>query len=269
MLLEDRHDGIISIVGRILYLGHAVEIRPFRQYPPPKETSVGGGASILKILPEEIGRPVTEGLVSLAKAFRPKHLQVVPHDAYVNGQWTLGTLTIRVDADGYTAEQITIALEVPDENARSNARRIEGTLDGYFETGTEGLIWSVEDDNRPGIDRPEPICEGDQLTVLDGRGEVAWKGIIRCDRKVGWQGYPRNRKYGQQCALGYWVHWIQEGFKPDDWARYFVRPVYDRFRGILIKKPEGKRNPRLGPDPVEACIDRPCPPNVHDEKMKA
>ena len=128
-------------------------------------------------------------------------------------------------------------------------RRFEGELIDFFETGTEGVIWMLEDDRGIGREALEPICEGDRLTILDQLGNELWRGIIRCDKKIGLRPYPLNPQYGQQCALGHWVHWIQHGFKPDDWAKFFIRPDHDRLRGVLVRKPGIKRNPRLGPEP--------------------
>jgi hypothetical protein len=93
----------------------------------------------------------------------------------------------------------------------------------------------------------EPIYEGDHLTILDQLGNVSWKGIIRCDKEVGRLRHPLNPENDQQHALGMWVHWIQQGFKPDAWAKFFVRPDYDRLRGILVRKRSSKRDPRPGP----------------------
>lgn len=89
------------------------------------------------------------------------------------------------------------------------------------------------DDRRDGHEGLQEIRENDHLTILDALGRTLWKGIIRCDRKTGWRPYPLNPANGQQCALGLWVHWIQAGFQPDEWAKFFVRPRYDSYRGIL------------------------------------
>ncbi|GEM_PF-1069090 len=202
------------------------------------------------LMPDEIGKPLTDSIISQAASFEPKHLQIVPHDAYMNSTWTPGALTLRLDNDGYSVKDITLALAAPKQSLHVGLGRFEGELIDFFETGTEGVIWMLEDERRFGREALESICEGDHLTILDQLGKVLWRGIIRCDNRVGWRRYPMNPQYGQQCALGRWVHWIQRGFKPDDWARYFIRPDYDRLRGILVRRTGSKRDPRSTPKSI-------------------
>ena len=93
----------------------------------------------------------------------------------------------------------------------------------------------VEDDCRHGREALEMICEGDHLTITDQLGAILWRGTIRCDKETGLRPHPLNVQYSQQCALGCWVHWIQKGFEPDEWAKFFMRADNDRLRGILRK----------------------------------
>jgi hypothetical protein len=106
----------------------------------------------------------------------------------------------------------------------------------------------IDDEDRGGRDALETICEGDHLKILDQLGRTLWKGTIRCDKKTGWRAYPKNPEYGQQCALGYWIHWVQKGFAPDDWAKFFIRVEYEHFQGILVRGRRSPRKPRLGPE---------------------
>ena len=223
--------------------------RLMRIYPPIEQGKWGPFGTVFDLLPDECGKPLTERVVTLAQAFKPAMLQIVPRDHSMNGEWTVGVLTIRLSEDRYTVDKVTLALELPNQAALSESSRFEGELIDYFETGSEGVVWMIEDERRHGREALEMICEGDHLTIEDQLGRMRWKGIISCDKKTGWQRYPLNPEYGQQCALGHWVHWIQRGFTPDDWARFFIRPDYDRLHGILVKRGRGKRDPRLGPDP--------------------
>jgi hypothetical protein len=109
------------------------------------------------------------------------------------------------------------------------------------------VIWMLRDDCRNGHDALELLCQGDHLTITTRVGAVVWSGVIECDKRTGWTRYPRNPKLGQQTALGLWIHWVQKGFAPDDWAKLFVRPSNDRLRGRLLRK-RGERDARLGPE---------------------
>lgn len=114
-------------------------------------------------------------------------------------------------------------------------KRYEGTTEAYFETGTEGIIWSVVIDGKF-EDRREALrslCKGDKLTVLGKDGMPLWEGVIDYDWRTGYEKYPLNPALGQQVALGAWVHGVQKGFKPNDWAKLFFEPK----RCILIKGP--------------------------------
>lgn len=99
--------------------------------------------------------------------------------------------------------------------------KFQGTLEGFFETGTEGIIWTLIKDNLKGYEALETIQEGDQLKVFNPDGSVAFDGIIKADFEIGYMEYPLNPGYGQPCALGMWIHWTQSGFQPDDWAKLF------------------------------------------------
>jgi len=128
----------------------------------------------------------------------------------------------------------------PGENHVPNAvapHPINGVLHDWFETGTEGVIWALIDDDHPDgdYDGLHVIHEGDHLTILSETGQATWQGIIKCDRKIGAIPRPTNPNYIQQAALGCWVHWIQTGFEPDRWAEFFIRGDAAPLRGILIK----------------------------------
>jgi hypothetical protein len=262
-LLPTRHD-VIAIYGASKNIRSAVQEmrsrsalgkhfrararRLMRRFPALPSSKWGKQANTFNLLPDEIGKPLSNRALDLAKAFRPSTLQVLRHDEPINGAWTDGVLTIRLSEDGYTVAEIGIALDLPEQVSQKSSRRVEGDLIDYFETGTEGVIWMLEDDSRHGREALEAICEGDHLTITDQLGAIMWHGTIRCDKKTGRRPYPMNPQYGQQCALGCWVHWIQEGFKPDAWASFFMRGDDARLRGVLVKKHGRKRDPRLGPE---------------------
>jgi hypothetical protein len=187
----------------------------------------------LEILGEEIGRPVGPGAIRRISAFSPSQIEIRGHQNPCSASLTDRAVCIRRHADGYTIERITMVLSV----ARpAESKVISGVLEDFFETGTEGVVWSVYDEDEYGYDGLHTIDEGDHLTIFNQLGHRLWAGRIRCDRKSGWKRYLGNPRYGQPCALGRWIHWTQKGFKPDDWARFFIRPKRDRLRAILKKR---------------------------------
>lgn len=114
-------------------------------------------------------------------------------------------------------------------------RVIEGVLEDYFETGTEGVIWSVFEDDKKSYDGLHPIDSGDKLTIYNEDGTVRWVGRIDPDFKTGYQKYPMNPSCGQQVSCGRWVHWIQKGFDPDEWGKMFFQ-YEPRLRAKLEKR---------------------------------
>ncbi len=104
-----------------------------------------------------------------------------------------------------------------------------GTLQTWFETGLEGLEWVLDideefkgkSDKNLVYDDFTLIDDGDHLTIYGENGETVFAGEIVKDRKEGWRPYPGNPEFGQPTALGYWIHWTQQGWKADDWARLF------------------------------------------------
>ena len=88
--------------------------RLMRQNPQLPKAEWGPFGTMYQLMRQEIGRPLTERTVKSAAALKPQVLQIVPHDAYLNSTWTVGTLTIRINEDGYTVQDITLAVAQPD-----------------------------------------------------------------------------------------------------------------------------------------------------------
>lgn len=118
---------------------------------------------------------------------------------------------------------------------------IKGKLEPFFETGTEGIIWSVTEDGKEGYDSLHSLDEGDLLTVLvpDGSGAVVWEGNINYEWKRNFRNYPGNPDHGQQEIGGMWVHGIQENVEPDDWGMWF----YKQYPCELVKAGIGRLSP--------------------------
>jgi hypothetical protein len=116
-------------------------------------------------------------------------------------------------------------------------KKYAGVLEGWFETGTEGIVWALCEDGKSGYEAMQIIEKGNHLKVFDDNGKVVFEGEIDPDEKIGWQEYPLNPGHGQPCALGMWVHWTQRGWQPDDWARLFIRFKGEEYlRAELTKK---------------------------------
>lgn len=205
------------------------------KYPPlkPDNRSRPRNPQTLEVLGDEIGHALGHGTILRLLALAPSQIEIRRHREPLYASWADRAAYIQLQPDGYSIQQITMVVSV---EPIASAGVVTGVLEDFFETGTEGVIWSVYDDDNRGYDGLHTIEEGDHLTICDQLGHRIWAGIIRCDRKAGWKRYPLNPKYGQPCALGHWVHWTQKGFKPDVWARFFIRPQRDRLRAILRKK---------------------------------
>ena len=55
---------------------------------------------------------------------------------------------------------------------------ITGVLDAYFETGTEGVIWSVYEDGKTGYDGLNCLHTGDHLTIYDKKDRNNTYGTV-------------------------------------------------------------------------------------------
>jgi hypothetical protein len=109
---------------------------------------------------------------------------------------------------------------------------INGKLEPFFETGTEGILWSLYDDKNNGYNSLHVIKNGDFLEVINENNELYWSGLIMLEYKRRFTSYPNNPKYGQQEIFGYWVHGFQEKIEPEYWSKMF----FDKMTAILKKK---------------------------------
>jgi hypothetical protein len=101
--------------------------------------------------------------------------------------------------------------------------KVRGRLEPFYETGTEGVVWSLQDPWLPGYDGLWCLRDGDHLKVIDG----GWEGKISLD-------YQRNQMsnehgYSGQAVYGFWVNGLQEDAEAERWAHMFV----NRARAIL------------------------------------
>jgi len=112
---------------------------------------------------------------------------------------------------------------------------IFGTLDNFFETGTEGVHWAI--DKAPSgyskgasYDDLFLLEEGDHLEIYDpetlyvkGEHKILWSGVIKKDNESCLCTRHTNPEVKQQLVNGYWVHWLQQGFEDyEQWCWFFV-----------------------------------------------
>lgn len=108
--------------------------------------------------------------------------------------------------------------------AGSNDVPIIGVAEWFFETGFEGVRWTVSTDygaSRRSNENVYFLRDGDQLTIYDTDGGILFDGIVDLDFQVNWRPYPQNPGDGQQAIGPCWVHGVQRGVTPDLWADWF------------------------------------------------
>lgn len=114
---------------------------------------------------------------------------------------------------------------------------IKGKLEPFFETGTEGVIWSVYEDGGKGYDGLHCLDQGDYLTIFEdeNKTKILWEGNVDLEYERNYRPFPMNPKYGQQEVLGFWVRGLQKDIEPDIWATWF----FDHLPAELYKSEVG------------------------------
>ena len=102
---------------------------------------------------------------------------------------------------------------------------IKGMLEPFYETGTEGVVWSVNDENKTGYDALHCLGRGDHLAIYDlvNPAELVWYGNIDYEYERNKQPFPLNPQYSQQAVFNHWVHGIQKDVEPEQWATWFFK----------------------------------------------
>lgn len=67
--------------------------------------------------------------------------------------------------------------------------------EAFFETGSEGICYQLYDTSKEGYDGIVPLSDGDQLTIFNKEGGIAFCGIINKDRKTNREIYHYYKKY--------------------------------------------------------------------------
>lgn len=96
-----------------------------------------------------------------------------------------------------------------------------GKLEAFFETGTEGVVWSTYEDGKQGYDALCCLQDGDYLKVISPEGAVVFDGEVNLEWERNFRQYPMNPSLGQQEVDGFWVRGLQVGVDPQDWSKWF------------------------------------------------
>ena len=100
---------------------------------------------------------------------------------------------------------------------------VEGRGEAYWETGTEGVLWAVVVDEKPGYDGLYILKDGDRLTVFDrdNQAKVLWSGVVDLEYESNKQHATYNPNYVAQAVFNHWVHGLQRDLDAETWAQYF------------------------------------------------
>lgn len=107
-----------------------------------------------------------------------------------------------------------------------DATPLEGKLNAFFETGTEGIIWMFEEAGKTGYDALHLFQKGDFLRVFNNESE----------KKVIFEGPVDLIDENQVEAIcGLRVHGHQRNEDPEKWAKMFFeeRPAQLILRNTL------------------------------------
>lgn len=127
---------------------------------------------------------------------------------------------------------------------------VNGRLDPFFETGTEGVMWSVSDEASPGYNGLHVLHDGDLLTIYADDGSTLWAGTIAYEYDRLAQPLPNNNKH--QAIFNHWVHGLQSDLEPETWARYF----FDHRRATVSLLNPAPANPfSLAAADIQQAID--------------
>lgn len=114
-------------------------------------------------------------------------------------------------------------------------KKINGTLEAFFETGSEGINWMVYDEENKSYESIHPIKEGDFLKVYDFKDKLIFEGEIEYDLETNLfkpgecgNSYP----FPRQIVEYQYVHWLQKNYNPEEWANMF----FNKYPAELTKK---------------------------------
>jgi hypothetical protein len=113
---------------------------------------------------------------------------------------------------------------------------LTGKLAAYFETGTEGVLWSFYEDGKTGYDALVILKKGDVLQVFNdvARTQEIFHAAVdlEFDTHKEKSAYSDSRE--QQTVSGYWVHGLQKDIDRETWSKMFFdeKPAH-----LIVKQP--------------------------------
>ncbi|UZJ44212.1 hypothetical protein OOT55_16350 [Marinimicrobium sp. C6131] len=111
-------------------------------------------------------------------------------------------------------------MATPDQDQTNNVYR--GVFFGWFETGLEGMVWALQSEHDDSLLGVVGLEESDYVQICDADGAILFEGLIKPDYETGKAPNQSPTGRNQPTALGCWIHWTQEGFESDEWARLFI-----------------------------------------------
>lgn len=107
----------------------------------------------------------------------------------------------------------------------------EGLLFGWFETGTEGIVWSMQEFKHIGenwsYEGLFPLKNLDILFVLDQDQKKVWSGVIMFD--------------DTRTAHGYHIWGIPKGWDSKEWMKLMFN---EQHIGIVLRLKKGEEFPK-------------------------
>lgn len=126
------------------------------------------------------GETLWEGTIELE---RDRNKKAAPMNPNYKGQVAFGMWVHGFQKDMEPEEWASMFFERFPAKLEKDGKVIYGSLDPFFETGTEGVLWAVSEYGIPGYGGLNVLKDGDKLTVYKNvtDGDIAWQGRLSFD----------------------------------------------------------------------------------------
>ncbi|MCK5043934.1 hypothetical protein KAR52_02960 [Candidatus Pacearchaeota archaeon] len=106
--------------------------------------------------------------------------------------------------------------------------KFKGTLEAFWETGTEGVWWMLYDYDDKGYNSLHTLDKGDYLKVYQNKDKkkIHWEGKICEDREINLEKISGGYPYPRQVISNYYVHWLQKECDSKFWADMFFNEMH-------------------------------------------